>query len=410
MSRLFRALALAWLLAVPGTSSAQQEFSALARIDPAQSRAQEMRGGGVEITLALSQGVPWRVFTLSDPDRLVLDFREVDWRGADPALFERPGALGAVRFGAFRPGWSRMVADLARPLAVDKAGLALDRQTGAARLTLRLAPVDEAAFDAAAGAPRDPRWDLPEPASVPPGRSVQDGARPLVVVLDPGHGGIDPGAQVGEVNEADLMLRLARDVREALLRAGGFEVVMTREADVFVSLDRRVAIAHQAEADLFISLHADSLAAGFARGATVYTLSDSASDEASAALAERHNRADLLAGLDLTGTDDVVADVLMDLARLDTAPRSDKLAAALVSGIENAVGRVNSRPLRSAGFSVLKAADIPSVLVEAGFLSTPQDLKNLTDPAWRAGMAAGLRDGIQAWALSDAAEAPLRRR
>ncbi|MFP4275685.1 MAG: N-acetylmuramoyl-L-alanine amidase, partial [Paracoccaceae bacterium] len=116
------------------------------------------------------------------------------------------------------------------------------------------------------------------------------------------------------------------------------------------------------------------------------------------------------AGLDLTGTDDVVANVLMDLARLDTAPRSDKLAAALVAGIENAVGTVNSRPLRSAGFSVLKAADIPSVLVEAGFLSTPEDRRNLVDPDWRAGLAAGIRDGVQAWAVSDAADAPLRRK
>lgn len=229
------------------------------------------------------------------------------------------------------------------------------------------------------------------------------------VVLDPGHGGIDPGAEAGDVNEARLMLTFARELREVLLRAD-FEVVLTREADVFVSLERRIAIAHQVEADLFISLHADSLASGMAHGATVYTLSDSASDAASAALAERHNRADLLAGLDLTGTDDVVADVLMDLARLETQPRADALARAMVGGIRAATGHVNRRPLRSAGFSVLKAADIPSVLLEAGFLSTPEDLKNLKDPAWRTRLAEGVRDGLLAWAEEDAAQAALRRR
>jgi len=193
------------------------------------------------------------------------------------------------------------------------------------------------------------------------------------------------------------------------LRADGFEVALTRDADVFVSLEARVARAQEAEADIFVSLHADALAVGLARGAAIYTLSDSASDAASAALAERHDRDDLLAGIDLSTSDDRVADVLMDIARLDTAPRSSALAEHLVAGIENAVGRVHKRPLRQAGFSVLKAADIPSVLIEVGFLSTPQDLRNLQDPLWRAGLIAGIRDGLQDWARADAAIAPLRR-
>ena len=137
--------------------------------------------------------------------------------------------------------------------------------------------------------------------------------------------------------------------------------------------------------------------------------SDDASDAASAALAERHDRDDLLSGLDLSGSDDRVADVLLDLARLDNTPRGVALARHLVDGIRNAVGTVHKRPLRRAGFSVLKAADIPSVLVEVGFLSTAADLDNLQDPIWRAGMAAGIRDGITDWALEDAALARLRR-
>ena len=166
-----------------------------------------------------------------------------------------------------------------------------------------------------------------------------------------------------------------------LLRAGGFEVVLTRDADEFVSLERRVALAHRAGADVFLSLHADALSGARARGASVYTLSDSASDAASAALAERHNRADILAGVDLSGKDDVVADVLMDLARMETQPRADHLARCC--SIHFAPRTCRSCRGRSGmpGFSVLKAPDIPSVLIELGFLSSPRDLKNLRDAA-----------------------------
>jgi len=389
--------------------SQEQGFSGLARIDPDASFVTDSRTG-VEIGLSLSQGVPWRVFTLADPPRLVLDFREVDWTGLDTSTLDRSERISGIRVGGFRPGWSRLVADLAQPLAIDQAGLRVDPETGAARLGLRLSRTSRGEFEAGAGAPHDPRWDLPPAADLPrpPGRP-EPGA-PLTVVLDPGHGGIDPGAEEGGVTESRLMLTMALEIREALLRTGEFRVVLTREADNFVSLERRVAIAHQAGADVFISLHADSLAQGVARGTTIYTLAETASDAASAALAERHDRDDMLAGVDLTGSEDELAGVLMDLARLETAPRSDALARALADGIGNATGHLNSHARRHAGFSVLKAADVPSVLIEAGFLSTPRDRKRLTDPLWRAGFVAGLRDGLQAWALEDAAEAELRRR
>ena len=408
MSRIIATLLLVWALALP---SGAQERSALARVDVGNSGVTDLRRDAVELRLDLSQGVPYRVYTLTSPARLVVDFREVDWQGVtEAALLREAQGIDGLRFGGFRPGWSRLVADLPGPRKLLSAGLSVDDLSGRAVLSIVLGKTDAITFAAASGAPRDPRWDLPEPARVNPPQVTADGFRELVVVIDPGHGGIDPGAQVDGASEADLMMALARETREALLRAGGFQVMMTRQADEFVSLERRVAIAHQAGGDLFISLHADSLAEGNARGATVYTLSESASDKASAALAERHDRDDLLAGLDLTGTDDVVANVLMDIARQDTGPRSRDLALALIGAIENAVGEVNSRPLRQAGFSVLKAADIPSVLIEAGFLSTGDDLKNLKDPIWRAGMAAGIRDGVQAWAKSDAVAAQLRRK
>ncbi|MCL3883597.1 N-acetylmuramoyl-L-alanine amidase [Marivita sp. GX14005] len=368
----------------------------------------EGRWGGTELRLDLSQGVPWRVFTLGDPNRLVMDFREVQWGEMQAPDMNGTDRVREVRLGGYRPGWSRLVADLAEPLVIESAVMLSDADTGAATIRVILKAADQAAFDAASGAPQDPRWDLPRAARIMP-LPERDPKR-LTVVIDPGHGGIDPGAERGEVREADLMLTFARELQEVLRRTGSFDAVLTREGDHFVSLEARVARAREAGADVFVSLHADALSEGQARGAAIYTLSEEASDAASAALAERHDRDDLLAGVDLSRSDDRVADVLMDLARLQNAPRSTALARHLLSGIENAVGRVHKRPLRHAGFSVLKAADIPSVLVELGFLSTDEDLANLSDPIWRQGMAAGIRDGLMAWRDEDAALAPLRRK
>ncbi|GGG74715.1 N-acetylmuramoyl-L-alanine amidase [Salipiger pallidus] len=368
-------------------------------------RFEDARQGAAQLDLQLSQGVPWRAFTLTDPARLVVDFREVDWTGAEATAIVHTDAVSDLRMGPFRSGWSRLVAVLARPMVIGQAGMTVAEGSGAASLLLRLDPSDPAAMEELSGAPQDPRWDLP-PASATADRRGRDG--PLRIVLDPGHGGIDPGAERRGHSEANLMLAFARELRDVLRRAG-YDAILTRDDDVFVSLEGRVALAHDLRADLFVSLHADAIEEGIAHGASVYTLSGDASDAASEALAERHNRDDLLAGLDLSGSDDRVANVLMDLARLDNGPRSLSLAKHLVGGIRNAVGSVHKRPLRQAGFSVLKAADIPSVLVEVGFLSTARDLELLQDPAWRAGMAAGIRDGIEAWAIEDEALARLRR-
>jgi N-acetylmuramoyl-L-alanine amidase len=381
-----------------------QDLGALARF--VDGRFSD-RWSGAELQLELSQGVPWRIFTLTEPNRLVMDFREVQWGEVDPSSLIDTDRVTSLRMGTFRPGWSRLVADLAEPMVVESAELVSDSSTGEASIKVMMRGTEQAAFAAASGAPRDAGWDLPQAAEVP-NLAPRDPNR-LVVVLDPGHGGIDPGAERQGVNEATLMLTFGRELQEVLRRAGGFEVILTRDGDYFVSLEARVAKARDAGADIFISLHADALAEGHARGAAVYTLSDEASDAASAALAERHDRDDLLAGIDLSQSDDRVANVLMSLSRLDNAPRSTALAEHLVAGIQNAVGRVHKRPLRSAGFSVLKAADIPSVLLEVGFLSTDEDLKNLSDPIWRQGMAAGIRDGLISWRDEDSALAPLRR-
>ncbi|MEQ8899332.1 MAG: N-acetylmuramoyl-L-alanine amidase [Roseovarius sp.] len=391
-----------------GAHAQGRELTALARVEMAQTRIDDI-SGGLRVRLGLSQGVPFRVFTLDEPARLVLDFREVDWRGADPTLIDWADGAKAVRMGTFRPGWSRMVVDMAGPFAVKTTEAKIDAASGSVLIEVVLREVSEEDFAGAAGAAPLPGWDVGQPGLPAVKQARQTGEEKLLVVLDPGHGGIDPGAENDGDDEKTLMLSFARELRDELLRAGGFDVALTREEDKFVSLERRVAIAHKLGADVFVSLHADALSEGRATGATVYTLSDSASDKASAALAERHNRANILAGVDLTESDDVVADVLMDLARMETQPRADQLARAVRLGIREQGIELNSRPLRSAGFSVLKSPDIPSILIELGFLSSRSDLEHLRDPVWRAAMAAGIRDALEAWRIADAAAAKLVR-
>jgi len=270
-----------------------------------------------------------------------------------------------LRFGAVRPGWSRMVLQLSSPQVIETADMLTAQGDGTATLKVALRPAAQDAFAAASGAPDDPAWA--QLAPLPQAQAARDGAKQtLTVVIDPGHGGIDPGAQGDGIKEADLMLTLARELGEAVERAGPFDVVLTRTEDVFVSLERRVQIARAAGADLFISLHADALASGQANGAAVFTLSREASDAASQALAERHNRADLLAGVDLTGQDDQVARVLMELSRLENAPRSKALARGMgqngrrhprrYSGVANnrcsrcgAAPKMTNRPLSAGG-------------------------------------------------------------
>ena len=410
MGRGKAAIAALWLggLCLFGSVAAAQEFSGLARILGEISRISDA-GGGAKIQLGLSQGVPYRLFTLDKPPRLVVDFQEVDWGGLDPEAFLNGETVSSVQFGTYVPGWSRMVLALSGPMAVAAAELEIDPVTAAGVLEVALHPSSAAEFAKASGAPQDARWDLPPPQALETIPQRDENA-PLLVVLDPGHGGIDPGAKAaGGIVEKDLMLQFALELGETLVRSGQFEVQVTRDGDYFVSLERRTALAHQAGADLFISLHADSLTQGHAHGTTVYTLSQEASDVASASLAERHDRADLLSGTDLSHTDDLVAGVMLDLARQETQPRSEALARALVSGLKVQAGPVNRKPLRSAGFSVLKSADIPSVLVEIGFMSSARDLANLQNPEWRRQTATAMLKGLIDWRIQDEAQRALVR-
>lgn len=370
----------AW--ALWGAGAPAQDLAALARLDPTGS-AVMADGEELALTLVLSQPVPWRLRTHDAPPRLVVELREVDWRGA---AFPPAGA-SSIDLGHV-DGWSRLTVTLAAPMAVASAGMRVDEATGAARLDVALAPTDAASF-AAAATPEGP----PPPDPAPPDDR-------FVVAIDPGHGGVDPGAEREGLREAHLMLALGVELAEALRRQG-VDTVLTRDVDDFVSLPARVSIARAGGADVLVSLHADALAEDEARGASVYTLSAEAVDEASARVVARHGRDDLIGGLDLLAQDDAVATALLDLARAATQPRSERLAAALVDGLGGAGAALNGRPLREAPLAVLDAADFPSALVEVGFLSDGGDRARLSTPEGRALVVAGLVAGLLAWRAAE---------
>lgn len=373
------------------------------------------QGQDLLIELALGARAPYRLTLLDDPKRLVIDLDGIDPNAARLDAMPGAEALAGLRGAVLGNGWGRVVLELRAPYAVTEAvqraeAAATDRNTatdtgaGPARLHLRLSPVAEDAFDAAPNA-MSALWNLPLPTT-----PVMDPSRPqpLRVAVDPGHGGIDAGAVDSGLREADLMLDFARELTEKLIRAG-FEVVMTRHKDMFLGLESRMTQARGAGADLFISLHADALPEGQAAGASVFVWNSEADDRAARQLAARHDRADLLAGLDLAGTDDQIAATLMDMARADTQPRSETFAKHLSSQLAQAGLALHRNPVKGAAFSVLKSPDIPSVLVELGFLTDPGDRANLTDTEWRARMAGAIAAAVTHWAQDDSAQSDLRR-
>ncbi len=388
----------------------QSSLGVQARLLP-ESTVLRSRDDALSLHLALSQAAPFRVRMLATPPRLVLDVNTLDWTEA-PLGTEMPRGVSAVRMGHLPDGWARMVVDLNAPLALRQSEQRVDPETGQAVIQLDLRRVTLEEFEQRAGdetafaARTSPALLNPDAATLP---RTPDAKRKPLVMLDPGHGGIDPGAERGGVREADIVLDFARELREVLLRRGVFDVGMTRNADVFVSLDGRIRAARAAGADLFLSLHADTVPEGIASGTVIYLLGDEASDDSAAYLAERHDRADMLAGVDLSRNTDDIARVLMSVAWQDTAPRASALAEALIGGMAEAGLRLHRRPVQSGAFTVLRAVDMPSALIELGFMSSPRDLANLQDPVWRQRMAEAIADGLEQWRESDLAQEALRR-
>lgn len=345
----------------------------------------------LEIEMGLDQITPYRAFTLDAPRRLVIDLQGVDFDGLAPDAIVSGNRAAAVRFGPLRPGWSRMVVDLTESLVITEA--AMVKVALGADLRIVLATASDEEFSENAGAPPDPGWEVITSFD-PQVAAALAKSEDFVVVIDPGHGGIDPGANQGGIKESDLMLIMAAELAVMLNALDGVEAVLTRDTDVFVPLSARLTLARQVGADLFISLHADALEEDEARGASVYTLSEDGGTQAAQRSVERHERGDLLAGVDLNASDDRVATALMDLARAETGPAGRRFADALVASMrEQGVG-LNVRPRREGQFAVLTAAGFPSVLIEAGFLSNAEDRAVLATAEGRAQIARAVRDTV----------------
>ncbi|MEE8280016.1 MAG: N-acetylmuramoyl-L-alanine amidase [Alphaproteobacteria bacterium] len=325
------------------------------------------------------------VFTLASPYRVVIDLPEVSWRLPDGVGKTGAGLIENFRYGLFAPGKSRVVLDVKAPVAVKKSFILAPNGGYRYRLVLDLERVSRKAFFERVEAGRRSRKvaALPVPSPLPARpKDRRDSKR--VIVIDPGHGGVDPGT-IGRrgTREKTITLIMARELRRRLEATGRYRVVLTRQRDIFVRLRHRVAKARAAGAELFISMHADAIRNRRVRGASVYTLSEVASDKEAAALAAKENKADLIAGVDLTNENPEVTNILIDLAQRESMNYSARFAALLVAELRRA-GKILRKSHRFAGFAVLKAPDVPSVLVELGYLSNRYDERLLRQRAYRA--------------------------
>ena len=351
--------------------------------------------------LDLDKSVPFRAFTLADPYRVVVDIPQVNFQLAAGIGSDGRGLVKAFRYGLVMPGGSRIEFDLTGPARISNSYV-LDPGNGQpARLVLEFSQVDRATFDQSLQSASQPQLrpaiadavntassaaatqngqnnNDSKPAETPPAD------RRPVIVIDPGHGGIDNGTQANGQSEKSLVLAFGLALRDRIEKSGKYRVVMTRSDDTFIPLDERVKIARDHSAALFVSIHADSLPRkeGDAQGATIYTLSDKASDAEAARLAETENKADAIGGVNLKEEPTEVADILIDLAQRETRTFSNRFAHLLANDMKSTT-RMYKHPLKSAGFRVLKAPDVPSVLVELGYVSNKSDLDHLISENWR---------------------------
>lgn len=322
-------------------------------------------------------------FLLRGPHRLVVDL-PVTTFAFDPSSLEARGLIAGVRYGLLSEGRSRLILSTSGPFQVEKLNILKNKTTTGYRLVADLSSASERRFNELL-AEQATKTGSTRAAKKGDrlGRRQSPVQKPFTIVIDPGHGGIDGGANgVSGIKEKVITLAFAKELKKSLEDIGKYRIFMTREKDEFLRLDERVRIARQHEADLFLSLHADTIRLRGVRGATVYTISEKASDAVSKAIAERENLSDAIAGVPLADERQEVADILIDLARRETQIFSIRFARQLVGEMTGQVELINN-PHRSAGFKVLRAPDVPSVLVELGYLSNSKDEALMRNPVWR---------------------------
>lgn len=370
----------------------------------------------------LSDSSDFRAFTLDDPYRLVIDLPDFDWRAPEISLGANTG-ITSLRHGHLEASISRIVFDMSKPYNIQGAFL-IPRQDGKSdRLVVDLVQADHGTFIKERGkiygnltlspsatldtpsfgnidnavSPNTNSPNLSPPRKPDISQNASNRPKPLIVI-DPGHGGVDPGAiGANGAHEKKVVLALSKALKEELESAGQYHVLLTRENDVFIKLAERVKFARKHGADLFVSVHADSLPRPNVRGTSIYTLSDKASDEQTEKLAARENKADLIAGLDLSVEDQEVANILVNLAMRDTMNQSKFFANTVVATFDTNGLNLLEKPHRYAGFAVLKAPDIPSVLVEAGFMSNRQEADMLATSAYQRKFAISMHKAIDAY-------------
>ncbi len=376
-----------------------------------------LSGDGTSTTfeLELSEGVTAEVFTLASPYRVIIDLPDIAFKLPAGAGSTGQGLVKAFRYGSFAEHKGRVVIDTSGPVAILEAQMTRSAATNRVVLKVAMAPSDAASFGQGTGAAQAEGGSAnaaSKPAlfeEAPP--KPKSHGKP-VIVIDPGHGGIDPGAMgINNIAEKTVVLAVAQELKAALLKAGRYDVKMTRATDVFISLDRRLKFSEQNAAELFISLHADSIEeknlAENIRGATVYTLSERASDEQARAMAEKENASDLVAGLENIdqGGKDQVKNILIDLLKRETSNFSADFSHVLVSRLAKSIA-MSRDPQRAAAFKVLKQPHAPSVLVELGYMSNSKDEGQMTTGAWQKQVAASISAAVEAYFAKRTAEHP----
>lgn len=397
------------------------------------------------LVVELNEAVAFNVFMLADPYRIVIDLPEVNWQIPPDSGARGAGVIAGFRYGLFQPGAARIVIDLKAPARVKQAVMTPLGDDRRHRLVVDIEPTTVESFlnelqlhrpqplqavqpqQAAQpqGAARSqpaapppaaarPPQAAPPPAVSPPQQAARPGAQAQperkrkpdgrrLIAIDAGHGGEDPGAiSLSGAQEKDITLAMAQELKRLLERDGRYRVVMTRQDDMFIRLRDRVEFARSAGADLFISLHADSIEASAIRGASVYTLSEQASDKEAEALAAKENKADVIGGINLADKSVEVSNILIDLAQRESMNQAARLAGLLIDQLR-AVSPVVDRTHRFAGFAVLKAPDVPSVLVEMGYLSNRGDERRLLSEAQRTKTAGAIRRAIDGFFANQSA-------